>query len=69
MDPLQRKTRARVAALKRHHPDDQETVELARDFKAERLVEYVQRVVDSAPPLTQTQREKLVLLLRGGDAS
>ena len=69
MNKQQRTARARIAALKRHHPNDQETVELARDFKAERLVEYVQRVLDSAPPLTQTQREKLALLLRGGDAS
>ena len=69
MEPKQRQARARVAAHKRHHPNDHETVELARDFKAERLAEYVQRVVDSAPPLTQTQRDKLALLLRGGDAS
>lgn len=69
MNSADRKKRARVAAHTRHHPNDQATIELARDFKAERLVEYVQRVVDSAPPLTQTQRDKLALLLRAGDSA
>jgi len=69
MESEDRKKRARLAAGTRHHPNAPETIELARDFKAERLAEYVQRVVDSAPPLTQTQRDKLALLLRGGDAS
>jgi hypothetical protein len=57
------KTRARVAALTRHHPNDKTTVDLARDFKAERLAEYIERVVDSAPPLTQAQRDRLAALL------
>jgi hypothetical protein len=69
MNKQQRTARARIAALKRHHPNDQETVELARDFKAERLAEYIERVVDMAPPLTPAQRDRLALLLRGGDAS
>jgi hypothetical protein len=59
------KTRARVAALTRHHPNDKTTVNLARDFKAERLAEYIQRVVESAPALSQVQRDKLAVLLRG----
>lgn len=65
MKPATRTTRARVAALTRHRPEAPETVELTRDFKAERLGEYIQRVVDAAPPLTQEQREKLARLLRG----
>jgi hypothetical protein len=67
MDPQQRQARARVAALKRHHPNDQETIELARNFRAERLAEYIQRVVDMAPPLTEAQRDKLAILLRGAE--
>ena len=63
------KTRARLAALKRHHPNDQETLELARDFKAERLEDYVAAVVAKAPALTQAQRDKLALILRGGDGA
>jgi hypothetical protein len=65
MDPQQRRTRARVAALKRHHPDDKQTLDLARDFKAARLAEYVERMMDAAPPLSQEQRDKLANLLRG----
>ncbi len=65
MNKQQRTARARIAALKRHHPNDQETFELARDFKAERLAEYIERVVDAAPPLTQAQRDKLATLLGG----
>jgi len=61
----QLKVRARIAALTRHHPDDQKTIDLARDFKAERLAEYIERVVDAAPPLSQAQRDKLAILLRG----
>jgi hypothetical protein len=66
MNKQQRTTRARIAALKRHHPNDQDTFELARDFRAERLAEYIQRVLDMAPPLTQAQRDKLAILLGGG---
>lgn len=65
MEPRHLKTRARIAALTRHHPHDKQTVDLARDFKAERLAEYIERVVRTAPPLTQAQRDKLALLLRG----
>ena len=65
MNSQHSKTRARIAALTRHHPDDQKTIDLARDFKAERLAEYIERVVDAAPPLTQAQRDNLAILLRG----
>jgi hypothetical protein len=65
MEPASRTTRARIAALTRHRPEAAETVELSRQFKAERLGDYIQRVVDAAPALTQEQRDKLALLLRG----
>lgn len=60
-----RRNRARVAALTRHHPDDPATIELARDFKAERLAEHIERVVAAAPPLTAEQLWRLVALLGG----
>jgi len=65
MDPKQRMTRARTAAPARHRPNDSQTVDLARDLKAELLAEYIQRVVEMAPPLTQEQRDKLAALLGG----
>ncbi|MDP9434941.1 MAG: hypothetical protein M3P93_07010 [Actinomycetota bacterium] len=64
MTPDERSTRARLAAKRRHHPDDPETDRLAADFKADRLAAYIQRVVDGAPPLTAEQRDRLALLLK-----
>ena len=66
MTPDQRSARARVAAMRRHHPNDNKTDELAADFKADRLAEHITRVVHAAPPLTPAQRDRLALLLRGG---
>ncbi len=45
MTPVELSARARVAALKRHRPDDPKTVELAAQFKADRLAEHIQRAV------------------------
>lgn len=64
MNPDQRTTRARVAALKRHHPHDPKTGEVAAAFRADRLAEHIERIVHQAPPLTQSQRDRLALLLR-----
>ena len=66
MDPIRRLRRARTATQARHRPNDSQTVDLARDLKAELLAEYIQRVVEMAPPLTQAQRDKLAILLGGG---
>ena len=65
MTPAEKTQRARVAALRRHRPNDPKTDELAAEFKADRLSQYIKRVVDSAPPLTAQQRDRLALLLRG----
>lgn len=59
--------RARLAATQRHHPHA-DTTELRRDLKAARLEDYIARTVDSAPPLSPEQRDRLALLLRGGAA-
>ena len=59
--------RARVASLTRSRtPDDPDLVEARRNLKAARLEQYIERVVDEAPPLTQAQRDRLAGLLRGG---
>jgi hypothetical protein len=62
------KTRSQIALAKRANPDADVT-ELRRTLKAERLAEYIERTVASAPELTQEQRDRLALLLRGGDLS
>ncbi len=66
MTPAEKTDRARIAALRRHHPNDPKTHELAAAFKADRLAQHIQRVVDEAPPLTPAQLDRLAVLLRGG---
>jgi hypothetical protein len=57
--------RARVAGLKRHRrPDDPAIAEATRDLAAERLAEHVRAVVDTFPPLTPEQRDRIAALLR-----
>ncbi len=69
MTPVEKTDRARIAALRRHRPNDPKTDELAAAFKADRLSQHIRRVVDSAPPLTAEQRERLAVLLRGAGVS
>ena len=58
-------TRSEIARTKRSDPQADVT-ELRRQLKAERLEDYIARTVDEAPPLTDDQRDRLALLLRGG---
>lgn len=59
--------RNRYAAVKRHHPDDIERINAARrDLAEAKIAGYIERVVNEAPPLSETQRERLAALLRGG---
>jgi hypothetical protein len=69
LDAAKRRQRARLAALRRHHPDDPTVgMEERRDFKADAAERYVRELVDGWPPLTDVQRSRLaVLLLGGGD--
>jgi ribosome recycling factor len=57
--------RARLAALKRHSPENTEAIEAAKaDLAAANLAQRIREIVDSAPPLTDEQRDKLATLLR-----
>jgi len=61
--------RARVASLTRSRAaDDPELVTARRNLKTERLADYISKTVDAAPQLTAAQRDRLALLLRGGEA-
>jgi hypothetical protein len=61
--------RARVAALSRSRTDsDPDLLDARRSLKTERLAKAIQATVDTAPPLTPEQRDRLALLLRGGAA-
>lgn len=66
LSPAGRKLKGKHAILTRHRgPDHAETIEAERDYRAEVLAEHVRRVVDTAPPLTPAQRDRLAALLRG----
>lgn len=59
--------RARVASLTRSRcADDPDLVNARRNLKAERLADYIRKTVDTAPPLTAEQRDRLSLLLNSG---
>lgn len=69
-DPNTRAKVARVAALARHHgPADPDIPAARRDLRAARLEAHIRRVVAEWPPLDVDARDRLALLLRGGDAS
>jgi len=56
--------RGRLNALQRHRkPDDPEILEARRDLKVERAEEYIAQLVDSAPPLNDSQRLRLAGIL------
>jgi hypothetical protein len=62
--------RARHNVLLRYRSaDDPVVVEARRDLRAVRAEAYIKKLVDDAPPLTDAQRDRLALLLRGGDAA
>lgn len=62
--------RARVASLSRSRtPDDPDLIAARNRLKAERLELYIEKIVSEAPPLSNEQRDRLALLLRGGEAS
>jgi hypothetical protein len=62
-----RRQRARLAALRRHHPDDpSKGDDERRALRAVQIDQHVKRLVDSFPELTQQQRARLATLLAGG---
>jgi len=62
--------RARYASLSRSRtPDDPDLLAARANLRIERLADYIRKTVDAAPPLSVEQRDRLVLLLRGGDAA
>ncbi len=62
--------RARIAGLSRSRTaDDPDLINARQNLRVERAADYIKRTVDAAPPLTAAQRNKLCLLLGGGDAS
>lgn len=56
-----RSLQGKSAAARRWDRADKD--ELAREYAAEKLAEYISRTVDAAPPLTAEQRQRLTSLL------
>ena len=56
--------RARVAALTRDRaPDDPDLIDARRQLRYLRLHEHIDKILESAPPLTDEQRDALASLL------
>ncbi len=56
--------RAQLGVHKRYHPNADDTA-LRRDLAEAKIADYIERTVAEAPPLTNEQRDRLALLLRG----
>ncbi len=67
LDAERRILQARHAAAIRYG-HDQVATETARDLAAAKLADYITKTVDASPALTDAQRDRLALLLRGGGA-
>lgn len=57
------KTRSQIATTLQRDPNA-DVSQLRQQLKAERLADYIKRTVEAAPPLTDEQRDRLVLILR-----
>jgi hypothetical protein len=56
------KLNAKIANIKRWHPD-RDTTELERERNEAKLTAYVKKVVSEAPPLTDEQRQRIAQIL------
>ncbi|GAC1332368.1 MAG: hypothetical protein NVSMB13_21030 [Mycobacteriales bacterium] len=64
--PEARRLRSQIAkATQLDRPD---VDDLRREFKTVEVENYIRQLVDNAPPLTDEQRDRLVVLLRGSAA-
>jgi hypothetical protein len=58
-------SRARLAAMRRHHPDRDPT-DLRRELRAARLAHTISLTLAQSPPLTADERRALAELLLAG---
>jgi hypothetical protein len=70
MTPEQNRMRGKIANIHRNNPNDPNAADdLRRQLRESRLADHIRKVVDEAPPLTREQRDRLSLLLGGGEAA
>jgi hypothetical protein len=66
-DPEVARARARLAAVRRHHPDQVDlTADARRDLRVANAGQYIRDLVDTWPPLSAEQRGRLAALLASG---
>lgn len=62
--PVRRRLVGTIAAIEKHNgPDDHRIGELRAELATESIAEHIRKVIDAAPPLSASQRERLALLL------
>jgi hypothetical protein len=67
VSPEVRRARARLGAVRRHHPDQPDLdADAVRDLRVANAAHYVRQLVDGWPPLSDAQRGRLAALLVGG---
>jgi hypothetical protein len=63
------RARNHVGVVARTQPGSEALKDARRNLAAEKLATYVSRTVESAPPLTPEQRDRIASLLRSGSAA
>ena len=58
--------RADIARACKRSGDPTSAADKRRDYAAAKLEDYIRRVIETAPPLTQDQRSHIAALLQGG---
>ena len=70
MSPAVAHYRAKKAALSRDRaPDDPELIGAGRDLQAANTLARIEKIIASAPPLSDEARERICALLRAGITS
>lgn len=65
--PVDRMQLARLKGVAVRLGRTEEAARLDTEIRAAALDAHIRRVVDAAPPLTPEQRDRLAVLLRGGE--
>lgn len=63
-DPGRRTRISSAAAEYRWRPEDPQAQRTLTEVRTEALAEHIRKVIESAPPLTPEQRDRLAVLLR-----
>jgi hypothetical protein len=66
--PVRQHLVSTIAAIEKHNgPGDKRLTDLRAKLATENIADHIRKVVDAAPPLSASQRERLALLLHPGN--